>query len=160
MTISWKLNFPIFNVKQATFHVYYRWSEHFSVILFFLRTGHSKIILGPFSSLITNILPKTFVALPKPKIYIFVFVPRDLRSRWLNTRSPKAWRYLEVFQTRFMPLHRLCFKLMRLLCPAKPAMTESQQSLALPVTSSVSFPLNFVIYSEISFRGLSNAVFG
>ena len=46
----------------------------------------------------------------------------------LTQRNERLTRVPEVSQTPSMPLHQLCLSLTRLLCPAKPVMTDRNMS--------------------------------
>ena len=117
----WKSEKPTFHAIPGNFDIF--------AILFFSSLGRSASALGCFAFSTKNWLRNIYLTTHKQNVHFNIYWPHGLEWPWAETRSLKVWEgiYLEVYQTRFMPFHRYCFKLMplQLVCPMKPTISEN-----------------------------------
>ena len=101
---------------------------------------------------------KTSIHTQSQNSHFDVFDPETSDSPDL-TRGYRRLRRVLVSQTRSISFYRLCFRLIRLFCPAKPA-TPEKKTLIFDLTRDVTSDLQmkFPLYSERSYPGLSDVL--
>ena len=155
--INWyverRLSFVIFNVTKpfTLFQIISAFCEfHFSSDL-----GLSKNLLGSFSYLRKSDQKHTYRTL-NLRFDLFYFVST---IDFDQTRGHEGLRRVQVSETRCMSFYRLCFTLIRLLCSAKPATTDSlkKKTFDLPFDVIRQLQANFRdIFGKFMLGGTDN----